>query len=142
MLENERFRKLVHRVCGLLELIAAALVLVGIVLSIVGLMRNGVLFHGLLSETSGLEHYLEEIFTIVIGVEFLQMLCRPNSDNVIEILIFLVARHMIVGNTVPSQDFLSVISIALLCVLRRWLHATKDGSLSIRLGARREEPKD
>ena len=142
MLENEKFKKLVYQVCSLLELMAAALVLVGILLAIVSLLRNGGLFRELLSDTSALKHYLEQIFTIVIGIEFLQMLCRPNSDNVIEILIFLVARHMIVGDTVPTQDFISVISIALLCLLRRWLHVTKNGQGASLIKLRREKPED
>ena len=70
--------------------------------------------------------YLDEIFVIVIGIEFLQMLCRPNSDNIMEVLIFLVARHMIVTETTAVEDFISVISIILLCVLRRYLHVTRE----------------
>ncbi len=62
---------------------------------------------------------------IVIGIEFLQMLCRPNSDNVMEVLIFLVARHMILGDTTPVDDFVSVISVGILCALRRYLHVTR-----------------
>ena len=54
MLENEKFKKLVHQVCSLLELVAAALVLVGILLAIVSLLRNGGLFRELLSDTSAL----------------------------------------------------------------------------------------
>ena len=61
---------------------------------------------------------------LVIGIEFLGMLCRPSSENVIEVLIFLVARHMIVGDTTPYQDFVSVISVALLCVVRRYLRVS------------------
>ena len=63
---------------------------------------------------------------LVIGIEFLEMLCRPSSENVIEVLIFLVARHMIVGDTTPYQDFVSVISVALLCVVRRYLRITEE----------------
>ncbi len=43
-----------------------------------------------------------------------------------EVLIFLVARHMIVSDTTPMEDFISVISIILLCVLRRYLHVTRE----------------
>ena len=43
-----------------------------------------------------------------------------------EVLIFLVARHMIIGDTTPFEDFVSVISIGLLCVVRRFLHIAKE----------------
>ena len=79
-----------------------------------------------MNHTESFRTYLDQIFVIVIGIEFLQMLCRPNSDNIMEVLIFLVARHMIVSETTPFEDFISVISIILLCVLRRYLHDTRE----------------
>lgn len=37
--------------------------------------------------------FLEDMFSLVVGIEFIKMLCRPSADNVIEVLIFLTARH-------------------------------------------------
>lgn len=121
-----RFKKYVHIICGLLDLIAAALVLVGIVLYIISIVGKIDTFYKLFTDASEFKHYLEQIFMLVIGIEFLEMLCRPSSENVIEVLIFLVARHMIVGDTTPYQDFVSVISVALLCVVRRYLRITEE----------------
>lgn len=88
-------------------------------------MKYGIFYHTIFYELSGntdtLKQYLDRIFMIVIGIEFLQMLCRPSSDNVIEVIIFLAARHMIVSNTSPDQDFMSVISIVILCLVRQYL---------------------
>ena len=120
----DRFKRLkvtVHIICEVLEMIAAALMLVGILFSTCSLIRNVDLFRELLLDTSSFRGYMDQIFMLVIGIEFLVMLCKPNSENVIEVLIFLVARHMIVGETTPYQDFVSVVSVALLCVVRRYL---------------------
>lgn len=121
-----KFKKYVQMICEGLELIAAVLVLIGILLSVCSLVKDFEIFGELLNDISAFRHYLEQVFSLVIGIEFLQMLCRPNSDNVIEVLIFLVARHMIVGDTTPYQDFVSVISVALLCVLRRYLRISQE----------------
>lgn len=120
----EKLRKIIQKICVLLDLIAALMVLVAILLSIISLVRDVSVFQKLLVDPSEFKHYLEQIFMLVIGIEFLGMLCRPSSENVIEVLIFLVARHMIVGDTTPYQDFVSVISVALLCVVRRYLRVT------------------
>ncbi len=117
----EKLRKIIQKICVLLDLIAALMVLIAILLSIISLVRDVSVFQKLLVDPSEFKHYLEQIFMLVIGIEFLGMLCRPSSENVIEVLIFLVARHMIVGDTTPYQDFVSVISVALLCVVRRYL---------------------
>lgn len=121
----EKIKKGIHKICETLELFAAGLVLIGILFSAFSLLRQGETFRQLLQDSSGFIHYLEQVLMLVIGIEFLQMLCRPNADNVMEILIFLVARHMIVGTTTPFEDFVSVISVSLLCVLRRYLHNLK-----------------
>ena len=117
-----KYKKIMIKICNILEIIAALLVLMGIFLSIYSFLRNSDVFWDLLGDMSLFRDYLAKIFILVIGIEFLQMLCRPNADNIIEVLIFLVARHMIVYDTAPLEDFVSVISITILCVLRRYLH--------------------
>ena len=109
-----KFKKHIQRWCGVLEMIMSVLMLIGILFSIFSLVRDVDIFRNLLTDTGAFKQYLDQIFMLVIGIEFLVMLCRPNSENVIEVLIFLVARHMIVGDTTPYQDFVSVISVALL----------------------------
>lgn len=122
----DKYKKIMVKVCDLLELTAALLVLMGILLSVYSFLKNFDTFWNLLTDMSLFKDYLAQIFVLVIGIEFLQMLCRPNADNIIEVLIFLVARHMIVYDTTSIDDFLSVISITLLCVLRRYLHTHGD----------------
>lgn len=135
-----RFLKYIQNACHILELVAALLVLVGIVLALVSLLRDISLFQALASETDAFSEYLEKIFTVVIGIEFLQMLCRPDSEYVLEILIFLVARHMIVGHTTPYEDFVSVISVILLCMVRRYLRIMKQqGNQSFLLWRKKDD---
>ncbi|MDE7017541.1 MAG: hypothetical protein K2P65_08205 [Lachnospiraceae bacterium] len=121
----QKFKKAIQKISAILEQFVALMVLAGILLTIGSLLKDFAIFRALLDDVSVFQAYLEDIFMIVIGIEFLQMLCRPNSDNIMEVLIFLVARHMIVSETTPFEDFVSVISIILLCVLRRYLHNTR-----------------
>lgn len=125
----QNITKWLHIICRILEVIVAAFVLIGIVLSIISLIKDDShMFQELAHDTSAFHHYLEKVFTIVIGIEFLEMLCHTNSDSVIHILIFLVARHMIVGETTPFEDFVSVISIAVLFLLRKYMHRSEKDS--------------
>lgn len=124
--QMEKLKKSIQIMCGLLELIVAVLVLIGILLSIFSLVGNPEVFQLLLTDTASFKQYLDQIFTLVIGIEFLVMLCRPSSENVIDVIIFLVARHMIVIDTTPYQDFASVIGVAILCIVRRYLRVTKE----------------
>lgn len=118
----EKLEEFIQKICRILELIVTIFVLLGIIMTLFGVFKNYTIFHEMSCNTDTFKQYLDRIFMIVIGIEFLQMLCRPNSDNVIEVIIFLAARHMIVSNTSPYQDFVSVISIVLLCLVRQFLH--------------------
>ncbi|MDE7311972.1 MAG: hypothetical protein K2N87_10235 [Eubacterium sp.] len=113
-----------QKICRILELVVAVFVLIGIITAIISLLKDDIqIFEELLNDMTTFRHYLEKIFVLVIGIEFLEMLCHPNPDNVIQVLIFLVARHMIVGETSPFEDFVSVLSIAVLFVLRKYMHS-------------------
>lgn len=121
-----KYKKIMLMVCDMLELAAALLVLMGILLSTYSFLKNFDVFWDLLNDMSLFREYLAHIFVLVIGIEFLQMLCRPNADNIIEVLIFLVARHMIVYDTTTMDDFISVICIAILCIMRKYLRTRGD----------------
>lgn len=118
----EKAKKLLHNIGELLEMLLAALTVIGILLAIAGFFLEGSVFQSILHEPGALMKYVERVFTIVIAIEFLQMLSRPNTDNVIEILIFLVARHMIVGENTPVQDLVSIVGLTILILLRWVLH--------------------
>ena len=119
---EKKVKKIFTIICDTLELIVAVIVAIGVILAMLSLIPE---LGGLLkSDTGALTPFLEQVFTVVIGVEFLKMLCRPNSDNVFETIIFLVARHMIVNDTSPLEDLLSTVSIVLLCLVRRYLKET------------------
>ncbi len=123
---EKKVKKIFTIVCDTLELIVAVIVAIGVILAMLSLIPE---LGGLLkSDTGALTPFLEQVFTVVIGVEFLKMLCRPNSDNVFETIIFLVARHMIVNDTSPLEDLLSTVSIVLLCLVRRYLKRDREES--------------
>lgn len=114
----------------ILELAVAVLVFVACIISIIHLFPE--LYQ--LMENKGtsiaLIDFLEEVFVAVIGIEFLKMLCKPTSENVLETIIFLVARHMIINPTTPIDDLLSVVAIVLLVLVKRYLKHISDTDAS------------
>lgn len=132
-LVDTKIKNIATIACSFLELVAAAFVLIGIIIALVALVPQVGHFWESRAEANTFIHFLEDVYAIVIGVELLKMLCKPTSDNVLETLIFLVARHMIiVTTTTPLDDLISTISIVLLCFVRRYLkeRARQDKSRS------------
>ena len=121
----DKIRKFLYEVCDIMELLMAVAVVAGLVIAVVSLVPD--LQHYWANRTHEGEFliYLDAVFNIVIGIEFMKMLCKPNSANIIEALIFLIARHMIIGTTTAGEDLLSIISIAILFLFRRFMLMTK-----------------
>ena len=91
---------------AVLVAIAAVAAIICMIPDYLHIMQNGM-------TESGLSEILENVLAIAVALEFLKMLLKPNTRTVIEVLIFLIARHMIILETTPQQDLLSVISIAI-----------------------------
>lgn len=114
----KRAAHLLYKISEWMEFVMAVFVAVSIVISFATMIPE---ISTLWLSTEGsvsLIHFLEEILNIVIAIEFLKMLCKPTSDTIIEVLIFLEARHMIIGETSPMEDLLLVTSIAILFMIQ------------------------
>lgn len=120
-----KIKSVSQKICDVLELILAVIVCIAIAITIIRFIPHAASFLHAGATVAAFMEFLEEVFAIVIGVEFLQMLCKPSSENVIEVLIFLVTRHMIIGDTSSLEDLLSIISIALLFLVRSYLRKSK-----------------
>ena len=108
----DKVRKRIVDACDVMDMVMAAVVVIGIVIAAIGIFP----------QIGELWRHREET---VAFLEFLKMLCKPNTANIIEALIFVIARHMIVQTTTAGEDLVSVISICMLFLFRRFMLATK-----------------
>ena len=51
--------------------------------------------------------FLANGLSLVVGVEFVKMLCRHSAQTVVEVLMFATARQMVVEHMKPSQTICS-----------------------------------
>ena len=121
----DKIRKGLYIACDIMELVMVLAVICGIVIAVITLGPELRIYWEHRLEMGAFLMYLDAIFDVVIGIEFMKMLCKPSSANIIEVLVFLIARHMIVQTTTPLEDLLSVASICVLFVLRRFMLMTK-----------------
>ena len=49
-------------------------------------------------------------FNLVICIEFVKMLCKHTPDTLVEVMMFAIARQMIVEHTSPQQNLIVVFS--------------------------------
>lgn len=110
----------------LLEILLSGLVLIGLLLSMVPLLQwmPGLLFDGNDAEVS---IFLQRALDIVIGIEFIKMLAKHSPGSVLEVLLYAIARHMIVGHEDAVQNLVSVGAIALIFVIRKYFFVPSFG---------------
>lgn len=123
---EELFKNKSQKICDILELLVACIIgiaVLGAIISYVPTLLEHL--HGGLTPDEFL-HLLEEVFGIVIGIEFLKMLCKPEFENVIEVLIFLIGRHMIVGHNTAIDNVLSVVAVSILFLVDYHIHKRND----------------
>ena len=104
----------------------AAGLLVALLLSIVPLLElmPGLLTHG---DSVEVREFLERALDIVIGIEFIKMLAKHSPGSVLEVLLYAIARHMIVGHEDAVQNLVSVGAIALIFIIRKFFFVPSFG---------------
>ena len=77
-------------------------------------------------DTEFFTSFLSQALSLVVGVEFVKMLCQHSAQTVVEVLMFATARQMVVEHLDPSETLLGVISIAILFAIRKYLMTDND----------------
>ena len=124
MQKHQKKTDLIHRVLHWLEFIIAILTLI----VLVGMLGYEV--YRMFTEPgyfdSGVNTYLHNILTIVVGLEFVRMLLDMTPANTLEVLIVAIARQVILSHGSPWSNVASVLCIAGLFATRRFLIPTKE----------------
>mgnify|MGYP000054968478 CR=1 FL=1 len=108
-----QLRNRIIQASSLLEILLSGLVLIGLLLSAVPLIKwmPGLLFDG--NEVE-IRIFLERSLDIVIGIEFIKMLAKHSPGSSLEVLLYAIARHLVVGHDSAVENLLSVGAIALI----------------------------
>ena len=114
-------RELMQRLADLLETLVGLLLIAALASALLGLVRS-INPTWLTADLSMFSGYLSTAATLVIGVEFVKMLCNHTLDSVIEIMLLAIARQMIVEHTSPLENLIAVVSIAVLYLVRKYLY--------------------
>lgn len=120
-------RNRIIQASSLLEVLLSGLVLIGLLLSVVPLIRwmPGLLFDGNEAE---IRTFLERSLDIVIGIEFIKMLAKHSPGSSLEVLLYAIARHLVVGHDSAVENLLSVCAIALIFIVRKFFFVPSFGA--------------
>jgi hypothetical protein len=110
----------VHELTYYIELVIAV-----IMCGVIGIMTFKILTTALpnyiLGDRIEIEGFLEKVMMLAIGLEFVKMLCKHTPSTVIDVLLFAIARQMIVEHTSTLENLIGVAALAGLFATRKYL---------------------
>ena len=109
------FRRILHWIERIIALVTICVMVGAMILEIYHMFTTGVSY---LSDTS---HYLHNVLTIVVGLEFVRMLIDTTPASILEVLTVAITRHVILSHDDPVSNVISVACIAGLFAIRRFL---------------------
>ena len=127
--ENEKTKKdiqdRVYKLAIYIETFFAIVITIVIVLLAVKLIT--IIFQpGFFVDEESFSNFLKNALGLVVGVEFVKMLVRHTMDNVVEVLIFAISRHLIVYHLEIWEMLIGVLCIAILFAIRKFLVVSLD----------------
>ena len=63
----------------------------------------------------------DKAIALAIGAELIKMLCKHTPETIIEVLAFALARHLIIGPVSAWENLVTIVAIAVLFAIRKFL---------------------
>jgi uncharacterized membrane protein (DUF373 family) len=118
---KKKIQHALNNTADYLEIAISSLVIVIIVIAFIGLVQNFGFFMVNKQDTEAFTTSLGSIMNIVIGIEFLKMLTKHNLSSVVEVLMFAIARKLLIDHPNIKEYLIGVIAITVLLVARKFL---------------------
>ena len=112
---------IILRTADILEIIIGILLAISICILLIFLVSDLRLIALHKNDIESFNAFLASAFNLVIGIEFIKMLCKHTPATVIEVLLFAIARQLIVEHTSTIENLVGIISIGMLFAIRKYL---------------------
>ena len=110
-----------------LEMIIAAFILI---VTVVQLLLTGKdSLTSLLAGQFDLDQFLAFSLNSIVGPEFMKMRVLHTPRAVTDVLLFAIARQLVVSHASPVDTLLGVSAVALIFVIKKFLHTKEDSAI-------------
>ncbi|MCI8991979.1 MAG: hypothetical protein HFG80_04495 [Eubacterium sp.] len=120
---GEKIYNLMDKISEVLERFMAVIVIIVVAVAIFALWEPFLEFLNHRMDTEAFLEFMSKLLSIVIGIEFFKMLCKPGTETVLEVLMFCIVRHTIVQETSAMENLLTIIGVAIILIVRKFLHS-------------------
>ena len=138
---RKHFNELIYNTARYTEIVLSIVIIIVIALSGLRLILTTAGTSVMDMDTGFITSFLSKALSLVVGVEFVKMLCRHSAQTVVEVLLFATARQMVVEHLDPVQTLIGIIGIAILFAVRKYLMTDSDDMTPHQKNASEESSK-
>lgn len=123
---RKKFNEWIYNIARYTEILLSIVILIVIALAGIRLIHAVTEISVLNMDMDFFSEFLSNALSLVVGVEFVKMLCLHSAQTVVEVLLFATARQMVVEHLQTTQTLIGVIAIAILFAIRKFLMTGED----------------
>ena len=120
-----KIRKMIDRASELLELAVNIIIIIAVIVAVVSLWKPFMEFVQNRESAHAFLDFLGYVLNVLIGIEFFKMLCKPDMDTVLEVVMFVIVRHMVVLETSAVENLLTIVGMAIIFAIKKFLKEPK-----------------
>ena len=117
----KKINDLICKLCRFTEIAFSVIILLAIIVLILPIFYHFFNIPFLELTAGEFNEFLSNILTFLIGVEFVIMLIKHTAENLLEVLMFAIARQMIVEHLNMLETLIGVLAIAVVFAIRKYL---------------------
>lgn len=118
---KRKLNEIIYTISRYTEIFLSAVMLLVIIILIIPMLYNFVRIPLLDITSEQFTQFLGNALTLLIGVEFVKMLAKHTAENLLEVLMFAIARQMVVEHLNMIETLIGVVAIALIFAIRKYL---------------------
>lgn len=123
---RKKIQDIIYGFARVLELILSVLLIIMIVIFTIKLIIEAFTPEFIMAESDMFNLFIEELMTLAVGVELIKMLCVHTPGTVVEVLLFAIARSIVVSHSSVVDTFVGVMCIIVLFATRKFLFLEQD----------------
>jgi hypothetical protein len=126
---KQLLRNRISKSASYFEILLSILILAGILIVTVSLVRDLIAgFSGVLSPGSVFDfrNYISLIMQLVISIEFVKMISKHTPESLVEVLLFVIARKIVIDETNYWEIAIGILAIAILFIIKKYFTQKTD----------------
>ena len=120
-----KIRRMIDWASELLELAVNIIIIIAVIVAVISLWKPFMEFVQNRESAHAFLDFLGYVLNVLIGIEFFKMLCKPDVDTILEVVMFVIVRHMVVLETSTVENLLTIVGMAIIFAIKKFLKEPK-----------------